>query len=203
MASQRMINGKFWSDAYVRKLTISQRYLFLYLLTNEHTNISGVYEISTEVISFEAKIKEKDVLEIIKVLEDDGKIVYKSNWIFITNFIKNQNLNPSIIKGINKILNSIPSSIHSDLGTGWGQGGGRLEEYNLIKYNIIPNENETINKKNKKTFPFVEIDWDHEYTKAGHKHGKYRLFMGVDKNVYGKSKESSQYILLREIKKTY
>jgi len=41
----RLINTRFWSDNFIQELNPLDRYLFLYLLTNEHANISGVYEL--------------------------------------------------------------------------------------------------------------------------------------------------------------
>ena len=41
---QRYVNTRFWNDTYVSSLDPIEKLLFIYLLTNEHTNISGVYE---------------------------------------------------------------------------------------------------------------------------------------------------------------
>jgi hypothetical protein len=203
MAKQRMVNEKFWSDSYIIKLSMTERFLFLYFLTNEHTNIAGIYEIPLRVMIFESGMKEKDILKIMSKLENDGKIVYKENWIYIINFIKNQNLNPSVIIGIKRVLNEIPSSIHTALGTGWGQAGGRLSELNLTKLNLTePLKNENLSLKEKK-YEFVKIDFKCDYSQAGNTYGKYKLFMGEDKKIYGKCSENKQYILLSEIKKTY
>lgn len=40
MAEQRMVQTAFWYDDYVSSLTRDERYFFLYVLTNPHTNIA-------------------------------------------------------------------------------------------------------------------------------------------------------------------
>lgn len=62
MSKNRFINTKFWSDNFIIELNPLDRYLFLYFLTNEHTNIAGIYELPLRTISFETGI-EKDMLE--------------------------------------------------------------------------------------------------------------------------------------------
>ena len=53
MAKQRIIQTKFWSDPYIQELPTPTKLLYLYLLTNEHTTIAGVYEITERTIVFE------------------------------------------------------------------------------------------------------------------------------------------------------
>ena len=86
MSKNRFINTKFWSDNFIIELNPLDRYLFLYFLTNEHTNIAGIYELPLRTISFETGI-EKDMLEkMIKRL--NGKIFYIDGWVYIKNFEK-------------------------------------------------------------------------------------------------------------------
>ena len=39
----RTIDGRFWTDTKLRKLGLEARYLLLYLITNPHTHVSGLY----------------------------------------------------------------------------------------------------------------------------------------------------------------
>jgi hypothetical protein len=39
----RTIDAAFWTDSKVRRLDVSGRLLFLYLITNPHTHVSGLY----------------------------------------------------------------------------------------------------------------------------------------------------------------
>ncbi len=109
MAKQRYINTKFWSDNFIVELNPLDRYLFLYFLTNEHTNICGVYELPLRTMAFETGI-EKDMLQ--KMLERlKKKIFYIDGWVYIKNFAKHQRNNDSIQKGIARTLKEIPDEI--------------------------------------------------------------------------------------------
>lgn len=88
MAKQRYINTKFWSDTFISELNALDKYLFLYFLTNEHTNISGIYEVPLKSISFETGIEIEALKKMLKRLH--GKIEYVDGWVCIKNFQKNQ-----------------------------------------------------------------------------------------------------------------
>ena len=108
MAKQRYINTHFWDDTYVVDLDATAKLLFLYLLTNPLTNIAGAYEISIRRISFDMGIDSKAILEILARFEQANKIIYRDGWILILNFIKNQSLNPKMVKGIEDAVSSCP-----------------------------------------------------------------------------------------------
>jgi len=116
MAKNRYINTAFWGDPYIRTLNPEETYLFLYLLTNFHTNIAGIYELAFDIILFETKFKdEKTLRKILNKFEKDEKIYYFSSWVFIRNFQKHQEIkkNDNINKGIKNILNSLPPKVLS------------------------------------------------------------------------------------------
>lgn len=108
---QRIINTKFWSDSFVvDKLNPLDRYLFLYFLTNEKTNLSGVYELPIRTISNETGLEKEEVLRMIDRLK--GKVEYKDGWVCLVNFTKHQNTeNNSIVKGIENRLNELPVEV--------------------------------------------------------------------------------------------
>lgn len=89
MAKQRYINTKFRSDAFVRdNLNPLDRYLFLYFLTNERTNIAWIYELPLSIISFETWIEKDNLLKMMDRLKP--KIYYFDGWVYIANFQKHQ-----------------------------------------------------------------------------------------------------------------
>ena len=53
MAKNRMVNTRIWSDPRVLELDPSEKLLWVYLITNDHTSICGIYEIHSRVISME------------------------------------------------------------------------------------------------------------------------------------------------------
>lgn len=115
MAKHRYINTKFWSDLWVKeKLNPLDRYLFLYFLTNEHTNIAGMYEIPLSIIAFETGIDREELQrEMLKRLEP--KVFYVDGWVCIVNFERHQvgRGNSRIEKGIELAKNEVPNEILS------------------------------------------------------------------------------------------
>ncbi|HHT7143151.1 TPA: hypothetical protein ACTZ34_005106 [Bacillus cereus] len=54
MAKYRHVHTSFWSDARVsEEMTPEDKYFYLYLMTNEHTNQIGVYQITRKQMAFE------------------------------------------------------------------------------------------------------------------------------------------------------
>lgn len=110
MAKNRYINTRFWNDGFISTLMPYEKLLFLYFLTNEHTNICGVYELPLKIIVSETGIAGKKVMEIISSF--CGKIVYVNGWVGIKNFSKYQNTdNSNVQKGIKEALRGIPPNI--------------------------------------------------------------------------------------------
>lgn len=111
MAKTRFINTKFWDDSYITKLRPYEKLLFLYLLTNPLTNISGIYEIETRRMTFDTGIEEGTIKDILKVFEKNKRIYYRKGWVVIANFVKNQSLNPKVKTGILMALKTVPMDI--------------------------------------------------------------------------------------------
>lgn len=109
MSKKRYINTKFWSDSFIIELSPLERYLFLYFLTNEHTDICGIYELPIKIIERETGIEHNSLLKIIDRLK--GKIYLVKNWVYIKNFSKHQACNPKVDEGIKRSLADIPKEI--------------------------------------------------------------------------------------------
>lgn len=105
-----MINTRFWSDGWVVELDPLERYLYLYLLTNEHTNIAGVYELPIRVMAFESGIDKEMLPKMLKRFSE--KIVYTGGWVAIKNFQKHQSSSSEKVKrGIEIEMSKIPPKI--------------------------------------------------------------------------------------------
>ena len=97
------LKSKFWNDSFITGLSPMERYLYLYLFTNEHVNLLGVYELPLRVLCFETGLQEPQVSAMITNLTD--KITYEDNWIILHNFVQHQSYNPNMITNLYKILN--------------------------------------------------------------------------------------------------
>ena len=117
MSKKRYLDTKFWSDGYIEELDPIEKLLFLYLLTNERTNVAGIYELGPRIMSTETGIEKSMVERIIGRFERDGKVRTYDKWIRLTNSDKHQNLeNKNIQKGRENVLGLIPVDILEGLG---------------------------------------------------------------------------------------
>lgn len=109
MSKQRMIDTKFWDDNYTSNLDPIEKLLFLYCLSNTHTNICGIYEIPLKSIASDTWIDKNMVLKILDRFERDRKILFRDWWLVIFNFIKYQNQwSPKIQQWIENNLRKVP-----------------------------------------------------------------------------------------------
>ena len=93
MSKLRSINTAIWNDVWFEELDPEQKLLFIYLITNEKTNMLGVYEISIRKISFDTAISSERVSKALKEFEKRGKIRYECDCIILLNYLKHQNYN--------------------------------------------------------------------------------------------------------------
>lgn len=93
---QRYVNTRFWNDTYVSELDPIEKLFFIYLITNEHTNISGVYELPLKVIALETGIDKTMIEKILPRLKE--KIGYIDGYVVIKNFIKHQETGSDLVK---------------------------------------------------------------------------------------------------------
>lgn len=164
MAQKRYINTKFWSDPFIQGLKTDKKLFYLYLFTNEHTNILGIYEITILTISFETGISPQVVQKYLDSLLQSGRACYKDNYIILLNFIKNQVLNPSVIKGMKREWCNLPLKLQQfilnddRLGTDWVQTATYLTKLNLTKPNLSDGELCSLDKsKNMDTIQLNEL----------------------------------------------
>lgn len=111
MAKQRYINDSFWTDPYVEKLSPDYKLVFLYLLTNPLSNISGVFEVRQKRVAYETGYDIEVIENIFKKLVEDNKIIQFKDWIIIVNHIKHQSLGDLTAKGINREIKEAPREI--------------------------------------------------------------------------------------------
>ncbi len=103
---QRYINTRFWNDSYVSELDPIEKLLFIYCLTNGHTNISGIYEIPLKVLAVETGIDVSMLAKILPRLKD--KVRYVNGRMVIKNFIKHQETDsPNVRVGILNCLKEL------------------------------------------------------------------------------------------------
>tara|TARA_Y100000758_G_C16064082_1_gene425619 strand:+ start:1783 stop:2454 length:672 start_codon:yes stop_codon:yes gene_type:complete len=114
MSKLRSINTKFWSDPFIEDLSPVKKLLYIYLISNDKTNMLGIYEISISKISFETGIRRDDVEKHLNYFENKNKVRYVNNHIILINFLKNQKYNFNMMKSAISIYNSLPDSLKNE-----------------------------------------------------------------------------------------
>ena len=76
MALSRNVRLSFWTDSKViDDFTPEDRYFFLYLMTNPHTNLCGCYEISKKQVSDETGYTKEVIEKLIKRMSDTHDVI--------------------------------------------------------------------------------------------------------------------------------
>ncbi len=141
-----MISTAFWSDPWVvDELNPLDRYLFLYFLTNERTNLAGIYELSVRTMANETGIEQEEIKRMLMRLE--SRVIYENGWVMLRKAIKHQNFNsPKIKQGIEDILKQVPQELLgyiewpielSEIAYRYGiDTSSHLIKYNITKLNL-------------------------------------------------------------------
>lgn len=124
MALYRTIQTAFWSDAKVAdEFTPEDKFFYLYLFTNPHTNLCGCYEISKKQVSWETGYSIDTIDRLLNRFETIHKVIVFSeqtkeiliiNW-HKYNWTKSADFRKAIAKEIKEIKNADFKQYLSDL----------------------------------------------------------------------------------------
>ncbi|MBA7662849.1 hypothetical protein ES703_70882 [subsurface metagenome] len=104
-----------WDDDWFQVLSRDQRYLFIYLWTNNHCNQAGLYQLTLATIAFETKLNKAELPSLLKSLSPKVEWYPEQNLIWVKNFLRHQTKSPKfIIAAIRSLDNHrIPDDIRS------------------------------------------------------------------------------------------
>lgn len=85
--------------------------LYIYLFSNDKVDLCGIYEISYRKISFETWIQQEKVEKYINYFSEKWKAIYIWWYMYMTNFIKNLSINPSVKSWIERSFLSLPQEV--------------------------------------------------------------------------------------------
>lgn len=92
MATYRNVQMSFWTDSKVSDdFTPEDKYFYLYLFTNPHTNLCGCYEVSLKLIAYETGYSKETIERLIERFEKYHKVVCyskKTKEVLILNWYK-------------------------------------------------------------------------------------------------------------------
>lgn len=97
-------------DDWFQELSRDQRYLFIYLWTNNHCNPAGLYHITVPTMAFETKFTEEELRKLLPSLEPKVKWFPGENLVWVKNFVKRQSKSPKFLIAVAKSLIAISNN---------------------------------------------------------------------------------------------
>jgi hypothetical protein len=89
----KIFHTKIWSDSYFSSLTANEKVIFLYYVFNEKVNQLFFYECPNKYVLLDTGIN-RGILEKAKQkFQQDGKIAFYKDWVFLINAHKYENYN--------------------------------------------------------------------------------------------------------------
>src|SRR3990167_2411876 len=107
----RTIDTKFWTDQKIRKLSPHDKLLLLYLITNRHTHVSGLYVLPVVLIIHETELAAVAVSGGLHRLETAEVIRYdpENEVVWVVNMLEYQGRGQKIVKAVEYHLASLDS----------------------------------------------------------------------------------------------
>lgn len=112
----RMLYTSIWCDSYVRELSDTEARLFLFYLTNEKVNLSGIYQCPDfYTLSLFPQLNQDRLNKIKEKLTKDKKILFCEDWAYLVNAQKFNDFHKSnlTLKPLLKELTLIPLRVYS------------------------------------------------------------------------------------------
>ena len=115
MATQRMIKTSLWRKSRkFKQCDPLEKLLFIYLITNDDTELCGAYEQDMDEIAFHTGIDYRTLPQMLKRLEEIDLAIYRDGWIVIPHYMDQQNANnPKVRAGIENSFAVLPKQIRS------------------------------------------------------------------------------------------
>ena len=119
MAVYRTVHLSFWTDSKVDdNFTPEDKYFYLYLLTNPHTNICGCYEIGDKQFSRETGYNAETISRLIQRFQNIHNVIRydpETKEILILNWYKyNWTSSDKLMKNVEEVAKTIKSDVFRD-----------------------------------------------------------------------------------------
>ena len=92
MAIYRSVQMTFWTDTKIEDdFTPEDKYFYLYLFTNPHTNLAGCYEISMKQMAYETGYSKDTIERLLERFKDVHKVIdycSETKEVFLINWYK-------------------------------------------------------------------------------------------------------------------
>lgn len=157
----RIIQTRFWDDEFVFNASKDAKLLYIYLLTSQYINISGIFQLDERKIAFETGLTPKEFEKAKEEIATAGKVFFHKGWVKVCNAEKNNQYknSPLNLVAFERELSLIPqcvleyfnSSIYTSIDS---------TMYSTHKSKIINNKSEIINKNKKEFSEFSDLTED-------------------------------------------
>lgn len=108
MAKYRQVHTKIWKDSWFCELPPKHKLFFVYLFTNEMASISGLYELSPRIMSFETGLSQEDVQAAINDFDKAGKVHYGDGVVWVVGLRKyHETTSPKVQTAIQKDIDAV------------------------------------------------------------------------------------------------
>jgi hypothetical protein len=98
-----------WADAWFLDLLPEEKLLFIYLFSNEHASMCGLYELPLKMMAFETGLRTDAITLTLHRFGEAGKVLYAPPYIWVPNLRKyNENRSPKVAAMIQAQLADIP-----------------------------------------------------------------------------------------------
>lgn len=113
ISKNRYIDTSFWDDEWITELDPSEKLLYIYLLTNPLTNISGIYKLTRRRICFDTGFNETTVNYIFQKFESAKKVFRCGEYVILKSWCKHQTWEKSgnVRQGIMNCLEEVPTDV--------------------------------------------------------------------------------------------
>lgn len=111
MDIKRSINTKVWNDPWFEELSSEEKLIWIYLLSNQYSNLLGIYEISIRRISYDTNTTPETIRKAFEGFERVRKAFHINGYIVIVNWLKNQNMNTNMQKCVKSLFNTLPADL--------------------------------------------------------------------------------------------
>jgi hypothetical protein len=116
MALVRMVETKLWTDAKVQALTQAEKLLFVYLITNQHAHLSGLYYLPQRLMEDELGLQRMNWAATWQHFLDLNlaKYDHQERLVWVCKMYRHQGRGPKVIRAVESQLRTLH---HSDLVT--------------------------------------------------------------------------------------
>lgn len=112
MADFRQIHTQIWKDEWFMDLSNDGKLLFIYLFSNENSNMAGIYKLPLRVAEFETGLSKDTIQELLNQFEIQERAVYRDGIVWVVHMRRyHSSESGTVLKNITASLEIIPECL--------------------------------------------------------------------------------------------